>query len=125
MGKRRAGSQTPTTKSRESTSSRCPIRECDTSLERSRRGLQLWSRPRHDPRSGRAAMTSQIPRSPEPGHLGGFRDSNLGVPGKRATWVWVQRSVAEYTIWGMVVASPKSGPWCVSWSKVPVACPNT
>jgi len=26
---------------------------------------------------------------------------------------------------GKVVASPESGPWCVSWSKVPVACPNT
>jgi hypothetical protein len=32
----------PTTKSRESTSSRCPNWECDTSLERSRRGLQVW-----------------------------------------------------------------------------------
>jgi hypothetical protein len=36
-----------------------------------------------------------------------------------------RRSVAEYTIWGKVVASPESGPWCVLWSKVPVACPNT
>jgi len=136
MGKRRAGSQEPghlgglpvwlpTTKSRESTSSRCPIWECDTSLKRSWRGLQLRFRPRRDPRSGRGAMTFQSPGSPEPGHLGGFRDSNLGVLGKRATWVWVRRSVVEYTIWGMVVASPKSGPWCVSWSKMPVACPNT
>jgi hypothetical protein len=39
----------PTTKSRESMSFRCPIRECDTPLERSRRGLQLWFRPRRDP----------------------------------------------------------------------------
>jgi hypothetical protein len=35
----------PTTKSRESTSCRHPIWECDTSLERSRQGLQLWFRP--------------------------------------------------------------------------------
>jgi hypothetical protein len=26
---------------------------------------------------------------------------------------------------GKVVASPESGPWCVLWFKVPVACPNT
>jgi hypothetical protein len=73
----------PTTKSRESTSSRCSIRECNTSLERSRRGLRLRFRPRRDPRSGRGDMTSQSPGSPEPGHLVGFRDSNLGVPGKK------------------------------------------
>jgi hypothetical protein len=34
-----------TTKSRESTFSRHPIWECDTELERSWRGLQLWLRP--------------------------------------------------------------------------------
>jgi len=67
-------------------------------------------------------MTSQSPGSLEPRHLVGFRDSNLGVPGKKATWMWVRRSVAEYTIWGMVVASPKSGPWCVLWSEMPMAC---
>jgi len=114
-----------TTKSQESTCARCPIRECDTSLERSRRGLQLRLRPCRDPRSGRGVMTSQSPGSREPGHLVGFRDSNLGVPGKKATWMWVQRSIAEYTIWGMVVASLESGPWWVLCVKVPVACPNT
>jgi hypothetical protein len=36
------------TKSRESISSRHPIWECDISLKRSRRGLQLWFRPRRD-----------------------------------------------------------------------------
>jgi hypothetical protein len=36
----------PTTKSRESTSFRNPIWECDMELERSRRGLQLWFKPR-------------------------------------------------------------------------------
>jgi hypothetical protein len=38
----------PTTKSRESTSSRHQIWACDMALERSRRGLQLWFRPRRD-----------------------------------------------------------------------------
>jgi hypothetical protein len=115
----------PTTKSRQSILSRCPNRECDTALERSRRGLQLRFRPRRDPRSRRGAMTSQSHGSPEPGHLVGFRDSNLGVPGIYAIWTWVRRSVAESTIWGMELASPESGPWWVLWSEVPVACPNT
>jgi hypothetical protein len=115
----------PTTKSRESTLSRCPNRECNTALERFRQGLQLRFRPRCDPRSGQGAMTSQSPRSPEPGHLVGFRDSNLGVPRICAIWMWLPRSVAEYTIWGMVVASPESRPWWVLWSEVPMACPNT
>jgi hypothetical protein len=35
-------------KSRESTSSWRPNWECNTALERYRRGLQLWFRPRHD-----------------------------------------------------------------------------
>jgi len=38
----------PTTKSRESTSSRRSIWVCDMALERSQRGLQLWFRPCHD-----------------------------------------------------------------------------
>jgi hypothetical protein len=79
-------------------------------LERSRRGLQLRFRPRRDPRSGRGVMPSQSPGSPEPGHLGGFRDSNLGVPGICAIWMWVRWSVAEYTIGSMVVALHQKGP---------------
>jgi hypothetical protein len=38
----------PTIKSRKSTFSRHPIRVCNMALERSRRGLQLWFRPRRD-----------------------------------------------------------------------------
>jgi hypothetical protein len=50
-----------TTKSRESSSSRHPIWECDTSLERSRRGLQLWFRPRCNPTLQSGVMSSQSP----------------------------------------------------------------
>jgi hypothetical protein len=39
----------PTTKSRESMPFRHPIQDCNTALKRSRRGLQLWFRPRCDP----------------------------------------------------------------------------
>jgi hypothetical protein len=46
---------------------------------------------------------------------GQFRDSTLGVPRQRATWVWARQSNAENTIWGKVVVSPESGPWWVKW----------
>jgi hypothetical protein len=77
----------PTTKSRESTSSRHPIWKCDTSLERSRRGLQLWFRPRYNPTLQSRVMSSQSPGTPTGIVSGQFRDSNLGVPGKRAIWM--------------------------------------
>jgi hypothetical protein len=77
----------PTTKSRESTSSRHPIWKCDTSLERSRRGLQLWFRSRYDPTLQSGVMSSQSPETPTGTISGQFRDSNLRVPGKRAIWM--------------------------------------
>jgi hypothetical protein len=49
----------PTTKSRESTSSRHCLEECDMALESSRRELQHWFRIRRDPSSGRGAMAVQ------------------------------------------------------------------
>jgi hypothetical protein len=77
----------PTTKSRESTSSRSPNRECDTSLERSRRGLQVRFRPRRDPISKSGVMSSQSPGTP-PGTISGqLRDSISGVPGIGAIWM--------------------------------------
>jgi hypothetical protein len=44
-----------------------------------------------------------------------FRDFTLGVSGQKAIQVWVRRSNVENTIWGKVVASPKSGPWWILW----------
>ncbi len=105
----------PATKSRESTCSRRALGECDTTLKSSRRGLQVWFRPRPDWRSGREAMMSQNPRSPKPGQ---FRDFTLGVPGQTTTWVWARRSNAENTIGRMVVTPPESGSWCVMWVRV-------
>ncbi len=51
---------------------------------------------------------------------GQFRDSQLGVPGQKAIWMWPPWSGVEYTIWGKVVASAKSGPWWVKWVQ---SCP--
>jgi hypothetical protein len=53
----------PTTKSRESTSSRRRLEDCDTALESSRRELQLWFRTRSDQSSGRGVMAAQSSRS--------------------------------------------------------------
>jgi hypothetical protein len=49
---------------------------------------------------------------------GQFQDSSLGVPGKRAIWMKPPRGAVENTIRGKVVASPKSGLWCVMWVRV-------
>jgi hypothetical protein len=96
-----------TIKSRESSSSRPPNWECDTSLERSRRGLQVWFRPCRDQTPQSGVMSSQSPRTP-PGTISGqFRDSNPGVPrvpGKSDIRAWVPPRVTEYTIGSMVVA---------------------
>jgi hypothetical protein len=54
----------PTTKSRESTSSRPPNWECDTSLKRSGRGLQVWFRPCRDQTSHSGVVSSQSPGTP-------------------------------------------------------------
>jgi hypothetical protein len=70
----------PTTKSRESTSFWHQIWDCDTSLKRSRRGLQLWFRPRHDPILQSGVMSSQSPGTP-PGTISGLQ---LGSPRKKS-----------------------------------------
>jgi hypothetical protein len=55
--------------------------------KRSQRGLQLWFRPRHDPTLQSGVMSSQSPGTPTGTISGQFRDSNFGVPGKRAIWM--------------------------------------
>jgi hypothetical protein len=113
----------PTTESRESTSSWPPNWECDTYLERSRRGLQVWFRPHCDQTPQSGVMSSQSPRTP-PGTVSGqFRDSNPGipgVPGKSDIRAWVPPRVTEYTIGSMVVAY--SQVWAVVCLVVQSAC---
>jgi hypothetical protein len=53
----------PTTKSRESTSSRHLQKECNEALERSRGELQLWFRPHSNQRLELGDMSVQSPRS--------------------------------------------------------------
>jgi hypothetical protein len=54
----------PTTKSRESTWSRCMQVKCDMPLKSSQQELQLWFRTRPDPSSGREVMDAQSPENP-------------------------------------------------------------
>jgi len=56
-------------------------------LKRSRRGLQLWFRPRCDQTWQSGVMSVQSPGTPTGIVSGQFGDSNLGVPGKRAIWM--------------------------------------
>jgi hypothetical protein len=53
-----------TTKSQESTFSRCLQMECDGALESSRGKLQLWFRPHSNRRSGPGVVSVQSPGSP-------------------------------------------------------------
>jgi hypothetical protein len=73
-------------------------------LEISLRGLQVWFRPRPDPRLGRGAMKSQSPGTPTGTVLGQLRDSISGVPGKSDIRMPLPRANAEYTIGSKVVA---------------------
>jgi hypothetical protein len=68
----------PTTKKRESTSSRHPIWECDMALERSRRRLQHWFRPRHDRTLKSGVMAVQSFESP----VGTISGLHFGSPKK-------------------------------------------
>jgi hypothetical protein len=112
----------PTTKSRESTSSRCPIRECNMELERSRRGLQLWFRPCCDPtlQSGVMAVQSS-------GSLAGtISGLHFGSPGNLCHLdVVFTASCREYDRGVRWWLTPESGPWWVLCVQVPVASPNT
>jgi len=67
-----------TTKSRESTSSRRRLEDCNTALKSFRRELQHWFKTRPDPSSGRRAMAVQSFKSPT-GTLSGL---HFGSPNK-------------------------------------------
>jgi hypothetical protein len=77
----------PDVRIRESTSSRRPNSECNMALKRSRRGLQLWFRRRHNWTLQSGVISIQSLGTPIGTFSGQFRDSNLGVPGKRAIWM--------------------------------------
>jgi hypothetical protein len=107
----------PTTKSRQST--RPPVcagrlrhivgklSRRATSLPQTSSQSKVWARSYECPKSRESKPTQ-------------FRETHLGVPGQKAIWMWPPWSGAKYTIWGKVVASPKSGPWWIKWIQ---SCP--
>jgi hypothetical protein len=102
----------PTTKSRESTRFACAQVACDIPLESSQRGLQLFFRPHCDWRSAQEVMCPQSCRSP---NCYNFGTPTLESGDKRPFGCNPVEKHRVYTIWGKVVASPKSGPWWVNW----------
>jgi hypothetical protein len=83
---RESNYQLPTTKSRESTSSRPPNWECNTSLERSRQGLQVWFRPCCDQTLQSGVMSSQSPGTPPETlsrQISGLQPRSPGSPRKK------------------------------------------
>jgi hypothetical protein len=78
------------------------------SLESSQGELQLWFRPHSNRRLEPGDMSSQSPGTPT-------RDS-FGTPPcesreKEPFECSLHRELQKNTIWGKVMASPKSGPW--------------
>jgi hypothetical protein len=115
----------PTTKSQESTCFQRVLQECDTALERSRRGLQDWFRRHRDPRLGRGVMALQSPGTPTGTHSGQFRDSISGVPGKCDIRMPLPWSNTKYTIGSKVVAYSRVRAVVSLVSKCPWLVPNT
>jgi hypothetical protein len=102
--------------------SRHPNRECDTALERSRRGLQLLFRPRRDPTLQSGVMAIQRSGSP----AGTKSGLHFGSPGNLchldATSVASYREYYRQYGGGIL---PSQGCGESKWVRVPVACPNT
>jgi hypothetical protein len=112
----------PTTKSLESTSSWCPIIECNTALESSRRGLELFFKPHCDRTLQSGDMSSQSSGTPT-------RD-NFETPTRKSrekepfgcSIRQELRSILQGGRWWLP-PSPSRGESCVS--VLPVAHPST
>jgi hypothetical protein len=60
------------------------------------------------------------------GTISGLQPGSPGSPGKK--WHSGVGAAESHRVYYREYGGgilPRSGPWCVSWSKVPVACPNT
>jgi hypothetical protein len=104
----------PTTKSRESTSSRHPIRVCNMALKRSRRGLQLWLRPRRDRILQLGVRAVQSSESP----IGTISGLHFGSPNKMCHLHVVSiTSCREYYM-------GEGGGFPRVWAVVSLVCPS-
>jgi len=104
----------PTTKSRELTSSRRRLEECEMVLESSRWELQLWFRTCPDPSSGRGAMVVQSSGSPAGTLLG----LHFGSPNKMC-----HSDVASVTSRRKYYKG-EGGGFLQVWAMVSLVCPS-
>ncbi len=65
----------------------------------------------HTSSQSEVCIESYAPSKSRESQLWEFQDSHLGVLKQNAIWMPVPWPCIKYTIKGMVVASPKSGPW--------------
>ncbi len=108
----------PTTKSRESTSSRCLIRECNMALKSSWRELQLCFKPHCNQRSARKVMGLQSPRSLE-------KNSHLDVGSVESHRVYYKGEGGGFPQVRVVVSLMCSCcPWFVLAPRVLQLCTN-
>jgi hypothetical protein len=130
----------PTTKSQELTCSWRPIWACNMALERYRRGLKLWFRPRRNPTPQLGVMAVQSFGSPaeiisglhfgSPGNLwsptGTISGLHFGSPGNlcHLDVASTERHREYYKEYGGGIL-PNQGCGESKWIRVPVACPNT
>jgi hypothetical protein len=120
----------PTTKSRESTSCRHPIWECNTSLEKSQRGLQLWFRPCRDPTLQSGVMSSQSPGTP-PGTISGLqfrsprKKSHLDVASAESRREYYKGEGGGFPRVRAVVSCDPKCPWLVPTPKGVPECELT
>jgi hypothetical protein len=112
----------PTTKSRESTSSRRLLKECNMVLESSWGELKLWFRPHSNRRLEPGDMSSQSPGTPT-------RDSFRTLPWesreKEPFGCSLHRELQRILYGGRWWLPLSPGRGESSESKLPVACPNT
>jgi hypothetical protein len=90
----------PTIKSQESTRFSCAQMACITSLESSRRGLQLFFKPHINRRSACKVMGPQNCKSANFENFGTPKYSHLGISRQNAILMWASGRDIEYNIWG-------------------------
>jgi hypothetical protein len=109
----------PTTKSRESTRSRCVQSECDTSLKSSQGELQVRFRPRPNRRLEWEVMNAQSPESLNRDNFGTPKGLHFGSPRTKShSGVGVVEQRREYYMGGRWWLPPSPGRGESSESKV-------
>jgi hypothetical protein len=128
MGKRRAGTASLTPDHKKSEIDLFPTSELRVQYVVEKISTRATSLVQTLSRSDFAVGSYELPKSRDSNQdsFGTISGLQLGSPGKKKPFGCSPRNVAQRILYGgKVVASPEFGLWCVLWSKVPMACPNT